>query len=108
CVEDCAERLRGAQGVTRPGNQDDVPDRARYAIALQGDEPRGACAECDRVLRSLARKATMLFRSIATAFAACVVLLSSLSVASQAQRGPSTPEERKQALEKIHSWQSDP
>ena len=25
-------------------------DRPRYAIALQGDEPRGPCAECDRVL----------------------------------------------------------
>ena len=50
----------------------------------------------------------MFFRSIAAAFAGCVVLLSSLSVSSQTQRGPSTPEERKQALEKIHSWQSDP
>ena len=58
CVADRAERLRRAQGVTRPGDQDYVSDGARYAVALQRDEPRGACSECDRVL-NLSRSALL-------------------------------------------------
>jgi hypothetical protein len=37
----------------------------------------------------------------------CALLLTPLG-ATVADRGPSTPEERKQALENIHGWQADP
>ena len=52
-VHACAhgdERRGGAQGLARPGDSHHVPDRARYAIALQGDVPGRACSECHRVL----------------------------------------------------------
>ena len=44
------ERVRRAQSLARPGHPDDVSDRARYAIALQGDQPGWAGAEYHRVL----------------------------------------------------------
>jgi len=50
----------------------------------------------------------MFSRSIAALVAGCALLLTSLSSKSQEKRGPSTPEERQQALDHIHNWQSDP
>jgi hypothetical protein len=49
----------------------------------------------------------MFFRTLSAAMVSCTLLLAPLASAA-ADRGPSTPEERKQALEFIHSWQADP
>ena len=49
----------------------------------------------------------MLFRSFSAALVGCTLLLAPL-VAIAADRGPSTPEERKQALKFIHDWQTNP
>jgi len=48
----------------------------------------------------------MLLRIAIAASLGCGLLLT--SSASTADRGPSTPEERKQVLEHIHAWQADP
>ncbi len=48
----------------------------------------------------------MLFRTFSALLLGCALLLP--FAAKAADRGPSTPEERKQALENIHEWQSDP
>ena len=50
----------------------------------------------------------MFLRSIAAAVAGCALVLLPSSAASQDKRGPSTAEERRQALETIHKWQADP
>ena len=39
------------QGLARPGDPHHVSHRPRYAVALQGDQPRRPGVECDRVLR---------------------------------------------------------
>jgi hypothetical protein len=49
----------------------------------------------------------MFIRKISATLVGCALLLASIS-ANAADRGPSTPEERKQALEYIHAWQADP
>jgi hypothetical protein len=49
----------------------------------------------------------MLTRTISAALVGCTLLLAPIA-ANAANRGPSTPEERKQALEHIHAWQADP
>lgn len=49
----------------------------------------------------------MFFRTLSAALVGCTFLLAPLS-AMAVDRGPSTPEERKQALEYIHNWQADP
>ena len=49
----------------------------------------------------------MFMRSICAAMLECALLLTSVA-ATAADRGASTPEERKQALENIHEWQADP
>jgi hypothetical protein len=53
------------------------------------------------------RISVMILRSVCAALVGCALLLTPLA-ANAADRGPSTPEERKQALEYIHSWQADP
>jgi hypothetical protein len=49
----------------------------------------------------------MFLRTVSAAVASCTLLLAPLAV-SASDRGPSTPEERKQALGFIHDWQADP
>jgi len=49
----------------------------------------------------------MIMRSIYATLLGGTLLLAPVA-ASAADRGPSTPDERKQALEYIHSWQADP
>ena len=49
----------------------------------------------------------MFIRTACSALLGCALMAASL-LAHAADRGPSTPEERKQALEYIHSWQADP
>jgi hypothetical protein len=49
----------------------------------------------------------MLFRTFSAALVGCTLPLAPL-VAIAASRVPSTPEDRKQALEFIHYWQTDP
>ena len=49
----------------------------------------------------------MHIRTILNTLLGCALLAASLHAYS-ADRGPSTPEERKQALEYIHDWQADP
>lgn len=49
----------------------------------------------------------MLMRSFFATLVAGTLLLAPIA-ASAADRGPSTPEERKQALENIHAWQANP
>jgi len=49
----------------------------------------------------------MYIRTIFSALLGYALLAASLPAYS-ADRGPSTPEERKQALEYIHNWQADP
>jgi hypothetical protein len=48
----------------------------------------------------------MFLRNVSAALMGCTLLLAPL--AAKADRGPSTPEERRQALEYIHAWQADP
>jgi hypothetical protein len=48
----------------------------------------------------------MFLRNLSAVLVGCALLAAPL--AATAQRGPSTPEERKQALEYIHDFQSDP
>jgi len=49
----------------------------------------------------------MFIRKLSAALVGCALLIAPIS-ANGADRGPSTPEERKQALENIHAWQADP
>lgn len=49
----------------------------------------------------------MLMRSFFTSLVAGALLLAPIT-SSAADRGPTTPEERKQALENIHAWQANP
>jgi hypothetical protein len=49
----------------------------------------------------------MFFRFFSAALVGCTILLAPIA-ATAADRGPSTPEERKQAIEYIHEWQADP
>jgi len=49
----------------------------------------------------------MLIRTIAAALLGCALLLAPIA-ANAANRGPSTPEERKQALEYIHDFEANP
>jgi hypothetical protein len=49
----------------------------------------------------------MIIRFLAAFAVGCAMLCASLS-AQEAKHGPSTPEERKQALDSIHQWQADP
>jgi hypothetical protein len=49
----------------------------------------------------------MFLRTISVALMGCTLLLVPIAAAA-ADHGPSTPEERKQALEYIHEWQGDP
>jgi len=49
----------------------------------------------------------MFIRTFCGTLFGCALLAASLS-AYATDRGPSTPEERKQALDYIHSWQADP
>jgi hypothetical protein len=56
----------------------------------------------------LARNLAMTSEKISAAVVACGLLLSSSVCLAQDRRGPSTAEERQQALEYIHSWQADP
>jgi hypothetical protein len=48
----------------------------------------------------------MSLRKLSTAIVGCTLLFAPF--AGAADRGPSTPEERKQAIEYIHAWQADP
>lgn len=50
----------------------------------------------------------MFIRKISAAVVGCGLLLASAVSFSQDRRGPSTEQERQQALEYIHSWQADP
>jgi hypothetical protein len=50
----------------------------------------------------------MFFRKISVGAVGCGLLLASTVSFTQDRRGPSTAEERQQALEYIHSWQADP
>ena len=50
----------------------------------------------------------MTSRKIAAAVVMCGLLLASPISFAQDRRGPSTPQERLQALQYIHSWQADP
>jgi hypothetical protein len=50
----------------------------------------------------------MFVRKISAAVVGCGLLLASTVSFTQDRRGPSTAEERQQALEYIHSWQADP
>jgi hypothetical protein len=59
------------------------------------------------MLVSLARNPAMIVRRLPAAVL-CAALLFAPIAAIAADRGPSTPEERKQALEYIHNWQADP
>jgi hypothetical protein len=54
-----------------------------------------------------ARIPTMFLRFLASAVVGCALLAAPLA-ATAADRGPSTPEERKQALEYIHHFEADP
>ena len=54
-------QVRGAQSFARPADPHNVSDRPRYAIALQGGEPCGPCAERDRVLSDDAKIAARRF-----------------------------------------------
>jgi hypothetical protein len=49
----------------------------------------------------------MPMRSIFATLVGCTLLFAPIA-ANAADRGPSTPEERKQALENIHAWQANP
>jgi hypothetical protein len=49
----------------------------------------------------------MFIRSLLTALVGGVLVFAS-TAAYAADRGPSTPEERRQAIEYIHAWQADP
>jgi hypothetical protein len=49
----------------------------------------------------------MFLRALPAVLVGCTLLLAPLA-ATAADRGPSTPEERKQALEYIHNWQANP
>ena len=49
----------------------------------------------------------MFVRSIFAAMLGCAILLTPIATYA-ADRGPSTPEERKLALENIHEWQAEP
>jgi hypothetical protein len=49
----------------------------------------------------------MLIRTILSTLLGCGLLAASMP-AHDADRGPSTPEERKKALEYIHAWEADP
>jgi hypothetical protein len=48
----------------------------------------------------------MLLRTLSTSLVGCILLIAPF--ASAADRGPSTPEERKQVIELIHAWQANP
>ena len=50
----------------------------------------------------------MFLRTVSASLVSCVLLFAPLAGLAQDKRGPSTPEERQQALVNIHSWQSDP
>jgi hypothetical protein len=50
----------------------------------------------------------MFIRKISAAVVGCALLLAPTVSFTQDHRGPSTAEERQQALEYIHSWQADP
>ncbi|MGH9561461.1 MAG: hypothetical protein ACRD3S_08400, partial [Terracidiphilus sp.] len=50
----------------------------------------------------------MTLRKIAAVVVMCGFLLAPSVTVAQEKRGPSTAEERQQALEYIHSWQADP
>jgi hypothetical protein len=50
----------------------------------------------------------MFIRKISAVAVGCGLLLASTVSFTQDHRGPSTAEERQQALEYIHSWQADP
>lgn len=50
----------------------------------------------------------MFIRKIPAALVVCGLLFASTLSFTQASRGPSTAEERQQALQYIHSWQADP
>jgi hypothetical protein len=49
----------------------------------------------------------MFIRKLSAGIVGCALLLAPVA-ALAAERGPSTPEERKQAIEHIHAWQADP
>ena len=49
----------------------------------------------------------MFIRTVSAAVVGCMLLVAPLA-AQSAKRGPSTPEERKQALADIQTWQADP
>jgi len=55
-----------------------------------------------------AENPTTLSRKSSAAVVGCGLLLASAASFTQDRRGPSTAEERQQALEYIHSWQADP
>jgi len=49
----------------------------------------------------------MFLRAISASFVGCVLLMIPIA-ATATDRGPSTPEERKQVIELIHAWQANP
>ena len=49
----------------------------------------------------------MFTRALAASLVGCVLLIAPIA-ATAADRGPSTPEERKQVIELIHAWQANP
>ena len=50
----------------------------------------------------------MYLRRVSVVLVGCALLLTPIVSSAQDRRGPSTADERKQALEFIHEWQSDP
>jgi hypothetical protein len=48
----------------------------------------------------------MFLRTLFATFVGCVCLIA--PIAAAAERGPSTPDERKQVIELIHAWQANP
>jgi len=50
----------------------------------------------------------MFLRKISAAVVACGLLFASTALFAQSQRGPSTPEERQQALQYVQDFQADP
>ncbi|MGO8756594.1 MAG: hypothetical protein ACLQG3_00575 [Terracidiphilus sp.] len=50
----------------------------------------------------------MFMRSISAVLAGCTLLIVPVASFAQDRRGPSTSDERRQALDFIHQWQADP
>ena len=48
----------------------------------------------------------MFLRALSASLMGCMLLIA--PIAAAAERGPSTPEERKQVIELIHAWQANP